>query len=245
MGLVVAYYRVSTQRQGKSGLGLDAQRVAIAEHCRATGCELLAEFSEVESGRVNARPKLAAACRLARSRRATLVVAKLDRLTRNVAFLSSLMESKVDFLACDMPVANKLTIHILAAVAEYEADVIGQRTKAALQAARARGTLLGSHRPGHWDGKEQQRLDGMAKARKIAAEVKGEDARSAYMDIVPTIRQLRDDGHTLQMVADELNRAGELTREGCRWNPATVGRALRHHGDASARHIDSPLTPVG
>lgn len=245
MGLVVAYYRVSTRRQGQSGLGLDAQRQAVLEHCRATGSELLSEFSEVESGCIRARPKLAAACRLARSRKATLVVAKLDRLARNVVFLASLMESGVDFVACDMPIANKLTIHILAAVAEHEADIIGQRTKVALQAAKARGKLLGSHRPGHWDGREDRRLAGMAKARGVAAELKREDAQMAYVDILPTIRQMREQGCTLQVIADRLNEAGEMTREGCKWAASTVGLVIKRSGVPVVRHIASPLTPQG
>jgi len=245
MGLVVAYYRVSTRRQGESGLGLDAQRAAVLEHCRATGGELLAEFTEVESGTCRTRPKLAAACRLAKSRKATLVVAKLDRLARNVSFLSSLMDSKLDFVACDIPLANRMTIQILAAVAEHEAAMIGQRTRVALQAAKARGTLLGSHRPGHWDGHEQARKEGQAKGSRASAELRRAEAREAYVDIVPTLRELAESGYPLAKIADRLNESGITTREGGKWRPMSVSRVMRMHGLSPSKHIDSPLTPQG
>ena len=127
----VAYYRVSTDRQGASGLGLDAQRQAVA--CQVNGGQLVAEFTEIESGRRHTnRPQLLAALEECRKRRATLLIARLDRLARNVAFIANLMESGADFIACDMPQANRLTIHILAAVTEHDREMISQRTKAAL-----------------------------------------------------------------------------------------------------------------
>ena len=141
----VAYYRVSTDRQGASGLGLDAQRQAVA--CQVNGGQLVAEFTEIESGRRHTnRPQLLAALEECRKRRATLLIARLDRLARNVAFIANLMESSADFIACDMPQANRLTIHILAAVAEHEREMISQRTKAALAEAKRRGTILGNPR---------------------------------------------------------------------------------------------------
>jgi DNA invertase Pin-like site-specific DNA recombinase len=141
----VAYYRVSTDRQGASGLGLDAQRQAVA--CRVNGGQLVAEFTEIESGRRHTnRPQLLAALEECRKRRATLLIARLDRLARNVAFIANPMESGADFIACDMPQANRLTIHILAAVAEHEREMISQRTKAALAEAKRRGTRLGNPR---------------------------------------------------------------------------------------------------
>ena len=149
----VAYYRVSTERQGRSGLGLEGQRAAVAAYAKQVGATMLAEYTEVESGKRADRPELAKALPHAKRSKATLLVAKLDRLARNVAFLSAVMDSGVDFIACDNPHANRLTIHILAAVAEDEARRISDRTKAALGAAKARGTKLGSARPGHWHGR--------------------------------------------------------------------------------------------
>ena len=140
----IAYYRVSTARQGRSGLGLEAQKQAVQAHLN--GQKPISEFVEVESGRRNDRPKLAEALAACRVHKATLIIAKLDRLARNVAFVSSLMEAGVEFQACDFPQANRLTIHILAAVAEHEARMISERTRAALAAAKARGTVLGGFR---------------------------------------------------------------------------------------------------
>jgi DNA invertase Pin-like site-specific DNA recombinase len=136
MAAFVAYFRVSTDKQGASGLGLEAQREAVARHVAGAGGAIVAEFQEIESGKRNDRPQIAAALGMCRVRRATLIIAKLDRLARNVAFISSLMESGVDFVAVDNPFATRLTIHILAAVAEHEREMISQRTKAALAGLR-------------------------------------------------------------------------------------------------------------
>jgi hypothetical protein len=146
-GKFVSYIRVSTQRQGRSGLGLEAQRDAVTNHLNGGRWSLIAEVVEVESGKRSDRPKLAEALRLCRASKATLVIAKLDRLARNVAFIANLMESGVEFVACDMPQANRFTLHILAAVAEHEAAMISARTKAALAAAKARGIRLGASDP--------------------------------------------------------------------------------------------------
>src|SRR5688572_5708004 len=145
-GGYVAYYRVSTARQGRSGLGLEAQQVAVRGYLANCSGRLLAELLEVESGRRTDRQKLADALRLCRVHKATLIIAKIDRLARNVAFVSNLMESGVEFTAVDFPQANRLTVHILAAVAEHEREMISQRTKAALAAAKARGRRLGGDR---------------------------------------------------------------------------------------------------
>jgi DNA invertase Pin-like site-specific DNA recombinase len=146
-GNFVAYYRVSTARQGKSGLGLEAQRAAVREHLNGGTWQVVAEFTEIESGKNADRPKLAAALKECRLRRAKLIIAKLDRLARNVAFVSNLMESGVEFEAVDFPQANRLTIHIMAAIAEHEAKMISDRTKAALAAAKRRGWRRTSCRP--------------------------------------------------------------------------------------------------
>src|ERR1035437_1311250 len=147
-GKFISYLRVSTQRQGRSGLGLEAQRKAVTDYLNGGRWELMQELIEVESGKSKDRPKLAEALRLCRVYNATLLVAKLDRLARNVAFVSALMEAKVRFVAADLPEANELTVHIMAAMAEYEAKAISARTKAALAVARERGVKLGGKRPG-------------------------------------------------------------------------------------------------
>jgi DNA invertase Pin-like site-specific DNA recombinase len=140
----VTYVRVSTARQGASGLGLDAQRSAVQAYAASVGVSIVAEFVEVESGKRADRPQLTAALAACRLHHATLIIAKLDRLARNVHFISGLMESKCEFVAVDMPHANRLTLHLMAAMAEHEAAAISERTKAALAAAKARGVRLGN-----------------------------------------------------------------------------------------------------
>src|SRR3954471_11389197 len=145
-GKFVAYYRVSTERQGRSGLGLEAQQEAVRAYLNGGSWRLVAEVVEVESGKRDDRPKLVEALALCRMHGATLIIAKLDRLARNVAFVSNLMESGGEFTAVDFPLANRLTVHILAAVAEHEAKAVSERTRTALKAARDRGQRLGGDR---------------------------------------------------------------------------------------------------
>lgn len=227
---LVSYIRVSTRRQGRSGLGLEAQQAAVAEHVARISGTIVAEYREVETGKSTTRPQLLKAIAHAKRSRATLVVAKLDRLARNVAFTSALMESGVDFVACDNPHANRFTIHILAAVAEHEAEQISQRTKAALQAAKRRGMLLGSARPGHWDGREDRRLAGLIAARQQAAKSHREAFQESYADLFAVVRSLRQEGRSLQQIADELNQQGHTTRRGKLWGPMQVLRVLRRAG---------------
>jgi DNA invertase Pin-like site-specific DNA recombinase len=144
-GRFVAYHRVSTARQGESGLGLEAQRQANLTYLNGGAWEMVGEFVEVESGKNSDRKQLAAALEACRKHKAKLVIAKLDRLSRNLAFIATLMESGVEFIAVDNPHANKLTVHILAAVAQHEREMISERTRAALQAAKARGKVLATH----------------------------------------------------------------------------------------------------
>jgi DNA invertase Pin-like site-specific DNA recombinase len=154
MTTIIAYHRVSTKRQGQSGLGLEAQQDAVTAYATAHEGKILKEYVEVETGKGKNpnRPKLQEALTHAKRSGATLVIAKLDRLSRNVAFLSNLMEAGVEFVCCDNPHANKFTLHILAAVAEHEAKAISERTRHALAVVSKKGTKLGSSRPGHWDG---------------------------------------------------------------------------------------------
>src|SRR5258706_11856171 len=143
-GKFFSYLRVSTDKQGVNGYGMDAQRKAVMDYLNGGSWELLGEFVEVESGGRSDRPQLAAALAACRKHKARLVIAKLDRLGRSVHLISGLMESKVDFVCCDMPQANRLTLHVLAAVAEHEREMISQRTRAGLAAAKARGVVLGN-----------------------------------------------------------------------------------------------------
>ncbi len=166
MGKLVPYYRVSTRRQGESGLGLEAQHSCVADYARQGQHEIVASYQEIETGKRADRPQLAKALAHAKRAKATLVIAKLDRLARNVHFLSGLMESRVDFVCCDNPHANRLTLHILAAVAEDEARRISERTKAALAAYKARGGRLGT--PGNLTRQAGRRGAEATRSRALA-----------------------------------------------------------------------------
>jgi DNA invertase Pin-like site-specific DNA recombinase len=223
---LIGYVRVSTRQQGASGLGQDGQTVAINAYAASTGGTIISVYEEVESGTRSDRPQLAKAIAHAKRIKAKLVIAKLDRLARNVHFVSGLMESKVDFVACDNPCANKLTVHILACIAENEAEMISARTATALAAAKARGTLLGSARPGHWDGREDVRLAAAAKARTAAAAKIHAEAAPVYAEVRPLARSLRDKGLSLRGVAEQLTADGFTTLRGAAWNPVQVARLL-------------------
>jgi DNA invertase Pin-like site-specific DNA recombinase len=219
-GRYVAYYRVSTAKQGASGLGLEAQQEAVRTYLNGGKWQLIAELTEVESGKRNDRPKLLEALRLCRTRKATLIIAKLDRLARNVNFISNLMESAVEFTAVDFPTANRLTVHILAAVAEHEAAMISARTKAALKAAKARGVQLGGDRAGVI---ASQSPKGVA----ASAVVRSTKARKHAADILPILEAARSAGATsLRQMADYLNRCGETAPRGGGWSPVQVARLL-------------------
>lgn len=221
-GKFVAYYRVSTAKQGASGLGLEAQQEAVRSYLNGGRWKMVDEVTEVESGKRNDRPALANALALCRLHKATLIIAKLDRLARNVAFISNLMESSVEFTAVDFPQANRLTVHILAAVAEHEAQMISQRTKAALQAARARGVTLGT--PNH------TRIARSApKGNRASALVRGEEARRRAADVLPVIEGVKAAGvTTLAGIAEKLNDRGIPAPRGGSWSPVQVSRVLTY-----------------
>jgi DNA invertase Pin-like site-specific DNA recombinase len=223
---IVAYYRVSTKKQGESGLGLEAQQEAVRAFASEKNGTIIRHYTEIETGKSAERPELQKALAHAKRTKATLVIAKLDRLARNVHFTSGLMESGVDFIACDIPYANRLTIHILAAVAEDEARRISERTKAALAAAKRRGMKLGSARPGHWNGKEGRRLAGLQIGRRKSIESKRRAAREAYADLMPQISKWRNSGLSLREIAHRLDAEGYTTRRGKAWNPVQVGKIL-------------------
>jgi len=215
----VAYYRVSTDKQGRSGLGLEAQREAVSRHVASAAGAVIDEFEEIESGKRNDRPKIAAALGACRARHATLIIAKLDRLARNVAFVSNLMESDVDFVACDNPFATRLTIHILAAVAEYEREMISARTKAALAAAKARGVRLGN----------PHLRRGSPLTAGAARSARTAKSRAYAADVLPYIEAARRAGAaSLRQIAEALMARGIKTPSGGeRWHPQQVRAILK------------------
>ena len=215
---IVSYLRVSTAKQGLSGLGLEAQRAAVQHFTAAGGHTLVAEFLEVESGRKADRPQLAAALTSCRLHRATLIIAKLDRLARNVAFIANLMDGGVEFVACDMPHANRLTLHLLAAIAEHEREMISQRTKAALQAAKARGLRLGN------PNGAAALLDGCRLAAERSAGVRRATAVQHAAAVAPILAELSANGFSCREMAKALNRRGVPSPSGRSWYPEQVRR---------------------
>ena len=202
----VAYYRVSTKKQGKSGLGLDAQRNTVSKFIKRNGDRIIAEFTEVESGKNDERTELSKAIETAKENDATLVIAKLDRLSRNVSFISQLMDEKVKFVCCDMPEANELTIHIFAAMAQFERKRISERIKEALDAKRVREP---DWKPGNPQNltKEARQMAYDSISRK-AREDKG--VRHAFH----FIRPLREQGVSYEKIAAMLNKEKYRTRRG-------------------------------
>ena len=227
----VSYYRVSTAQQGASGLGLEAQREAVSRHIAGAQGVIVAEFQEVESGKKNDRPQIAAALAACRLRRAKLIIAKLDRLARNVFFISSLMESGVDFVACDNPHATRLTIHILAAVAEHEREMISQRTIAALAAARARGVKLGN----------PNLRAGSRSAAHHARQARTDLSNAHAADVLPYIERARKAGcASLSELARALSACGIRTPAGgAEWRAGQVARILKRAADGSEHRIDA------
>lgn len=222
---LVSYLRVSTDKQGRSGLGLEAQEAAVTAHVAATGCSLVGSYTEVETGKrdsLDNRPELRRAIAHAKRAKATLVVAKLDRLTRSVAVTSMLHTSGVEFIACDNPGANRMTIQILAVVAENEARMISDRTKAALAAYKARGGQLGASLDRCRNLTPQARERGSA----AAAKARRRNAVLAYADVAPFIAELRKSGLSLRAIAYRLDSEGYATRAERRWNAMLVSRIL-------------------
>lgn len=219
----VTYLRVSTERQGASGLGLEAQRAAVQAHLNGGAWKIVAEVVEIESGRKNGRPELTKALRLCRLHNATLLVAKLDRLSRSVAFIANLMEAKVPFTAADMPEADETHLHMMAVFARHEARAISTRTKAALTAAKARGTSLGGLRV------SAKRFAAIAaEGRKVSAAVRSLSASKRAQDVADIIEDVRDSGaSSLRQIAAELNNRGITTPRGGEWSAIQVQRVLQ------------------
>jgi DNA invertase Pin-like site-specific DNA recombinase len=229
---LVAYYRVNQKPEGETALGLDAQRAAVEAFARHDDGEVVAEYTEVEVGRRSRRPELVRAITHVKGVQGTLVVARLDRLVRNMAFTAKLLESGIDFVCCDNPHANKATIHILAAVAEDETRRISERTKTALKAARARGVKLGSSREGHWEGHEDRRLEGARRglpmAVKAASEARMIKTLDAYKFLLPRIVKMRDEERmTLSAIAERINEEGHKTTADLPFTPTMIIRLLR------------------
>ena len=218
-GKFVAYYRVSTQKQGVSGLGLEAQQASVAAYLNGGAWELVAEYQEVETGKgadaLAKRPQLKAALDACRKHGATLIIAKLDRLARNVHFVSGLMESKVKFVACDMPEANELTIHIMAAFAEHEAKRISQRTKDALAVAKSRGVALG--RAG------TKNLRANIEARQQVADDYADKLR-------PLFEGMGARGLSQRAMVAELNGVGVPSPQGGAWRLSQLQRVIKRLG---------------
>lgn len=212
----IAYYRVSTQKQGASGLGLEAQRSSVEAYARANGLDIVAEFTEIETGtRKRKRKEIYKAMSETQRVNGVLLIAKLDRLARNVHFISGLMESGVNFVAVDMPNVTKLTLHILAAVAEEEARLISARTKEALESARKRGVKLGA----------PQNMT--PEAQRAGATANKERAIEAYNSDIDYIRILRDEKHlSYRAIAEKLNARKKSTRKGKEFKAMTVKRLL-------------------
>lgn len=216
----VAYLRVSTDKQGARGLGIEAQRNAVQAHLSRVnhGAELLEEFVEVESGKKADRPQLHRALERCDLAGAALIIAKLDRLSRDAHFLLGLHKAGVEFVACDLPSANRLTLTVMAAVAEHEREMISQRTKAALQAAKARGTKLGNPNGA-------SHMAGLGNGQAVAVIKRKADGRAAKLQGL--LQSIRAEGFTsLPAIATELERRGIKTPRGGRWHPMAVKRLL-------------------
>jgi DNA invertase Pin-like site-specific DNA recombinase len=213
-GKFIAYYRVSTDKQGQSGLGLDAQRAAVMNYLNGGSWKLVGEFTEVESGKNSDRMQLRAAQAACKKHKAKLVIAKLDRLSRNVAFIANLLEAGTDFVAADNPHANKAMVQMMAVFAEMERDAISKRTKEALAAAKARGVKLGNPR--------------LAEAIEATNEARRKAADSFAANVRPIIREIQKSGiGSLRGVAKALSARGVKTARGGEWTAVQVSDVLR------------------
>lgn len=217
---IVCYLRVSTTKQGASGLGLSAQEQAVKQYASSIGGKITATFTEVETGKLNARPQLTQALHLAKVTGATLVIAKLDRLSRNAAFLMTLQDAGVKFVAADLPQANNLTIGIMALVAQQEAEAISKRTKEALQAAKRKGKVLGNPNGA-------AALLRAAKGNTAALSAIKTKADSHAANLLPVLESLKAEGITsLGGIANALNTRGMLTPRGGIWHKTSVSNLM-------------------
>jgi DNA invertase Pin-like site-specific DNA recombinase len=213
----IAYYRVSTSKQEQSGLGLESQRSHVEAFARRLEGEIIGDYTDIESGKSNKRQELAKAMQQAKATGATLLIAKLDRLSRDVNFISGLMKEDVAFLACDNPTANKLTVHLFAAIAEHEREMISDRTRKALQALKARGVELGT--PGNFS--DEGRAKGRATRMQQARENEHNRRATAFA------QELHNSNHSLTEIASKLTAMGFTTATGKPFaQPVQVKRLL-------------------
>ena len=220
MKKLVCYQRVSTVRQGTSGLGLEAQAIACTTYATMMSASIIATFTEIETGKLNTRPELSKALHLAKVTGATLVIAKLDRLSRNAAFLITLQDAGVKFVAADLPQANNLTIGIMALVAQQEAEAISKRTKEALQMAKRRGTVLGNPNGA-------AALLRAAKGNIAAISVIQRNANNYATDLQPVIDAIKAEGIiSLGRIAKALNERGILTPRRGTWHKTSVSNLM-------------------
>lgn len=212
MNKAVPYYRVSTEKQGQSGLGLEAQQKAVREYAQRYNLELMKEHTEVETGKQNKRPVLKKALKLCEQQKATLLIAKLDRLGRNALFIGTLMESKVEFVAVDNPEANTFILHIMAAFAQYEGEQISQRTKLALAAAKSRGVKLGKY------------------GKYVLSEVNKQNAIEFARRMMPIVDSLKQEGFiTVRALSDVMNKRKIKPYSGgkAKWHPCSTHTLLK------------------
>lgn len=215
----IAYYRVSTAKQGVSGLGLEAQKAAVSDYLKANDGTLVTEYTEIQSGSKDNRPQLQQALRQCRLTGATLLIAKLDRLSRNRSFLMNVQDSSVKFVAVDMPEANHFTVGLMACLADYERELISERTKVALKAAKARGVVLGN-----------PNLDNIRFTDTTAATEarisKAKERNAEVKEIINEMRQSVEGDVSVRQLAKMLNEAGYKTARGKDWHPTSVSRVL-------------------
>lgn len=230
----IAYARVSTDEQGRSGLGIESQLAAVRSFVESEQGIIVQEFVEIASGDDDDRPQLAAALKLAKRTGAVLVVAKLDRLSRVVAKVAGLIRQGAELRVVECAAASTLELHIRAVVAEEERRMIAARTSAALQAAKARGVKLGSAREGHWAGREERRIAGLRAATAAAAAARRELSRDVYAAAKPIADRLAGEGLSMRAIAEQLNAAGMTTARGGVWTAEQVRRVLKLNGRMEA-----------
>lgn len=224
---IVAYYRIRQTKRKSTTLDLESQQAAVKAYAKAVGGKVVADFKEFEELKVKNRPQLDAAIKRASESGATLVVAKVDRLVGNFAFTATLRDAGIDFVACDNTYFTPANIKVITSVAETQAIAKSRTAKDSLAAVKAEGTKLGSARPGHWKGRENKR--GWKKGAQNSAAVRSQRAASAYAFLIPRIKELKDQGLSLNQIAEKINSDGHLTTAGKPFTPVAIYRLLQRY----------------